>query len=670
MTTLRNLFRISCKLMACAVLLCTGFFRLASASSIEPVMTGRTTIVLSASGASEVKIALQTQPNHYTALKQFGSNFNLLARQLGMDHRNWTKQSNVTGAFVDASNELDITYTTPGAVRNVKGNRWVYSVQSEPNCQLVSASGTKVTLMSVESTDIGLGTMVVDVELPAGATNASFDKARNEVTFEFTPSVESGSNPDLEFEVDHKSIIMSSLAKNYSNPNFRYLWAARAIAKNSGDQILSNYRVRFRVAEMGSWSAWQRSAHLYPGQSIIDPFFPIFDLEKIMAMNGSRPAVIEVEMEYETADGKKVEESDSFPVQLLSRNEVIYSSLRPEEITGYADQFDYAPSLMTAMTTPADPVVQQLAGRVNGMAAATFNQTIGAVYSDAECIAFMQSLWHFMQSNHIAYQSPAGNDQNGNLGQHVKYTRDVLRNRAGTCIDLSIMWASVCEAVGLDPAVVLIPGHAFPAVRLPQSGQWLALESTMLNDSFEAAVNAGKQTLEEALNGDHYLVDIKQLRAEGILGLDLPNVSEDYLTNLGYTFVPAQLNVQPTVDPNVIDQTYVPTTDTAFNPNGDQTDVASLVGTWGGWGIDAGRDTWVGLALNSDATFEILYQYTEQDGSTTEDKYTGTWGKRGDKVVLTIPGADPYEYPFEFTGDTLKFCVLGGTQVVTLDRKS
>ena len=52
--------------------------------------------------------------------------------------------------------------------------------------------------------------------------------------------------------------------------------------------------------------------------------------------------MIEVEYEYDEVDGTKIEESDSYPVQILSRNEVIFSSLKPEQISGFADQFDYA----------------------------------------------------------------------------------------------------------------------------------------------------------------------------------------------------------------------------------------------------------------------------------------------------------------------------------------
>ena len=672
-----NRFRLLDKVtknLACCMIAASSFF-VSSAIATEPVLRGRTHAQVSEVGACEVRISIRTQLNYYSALKRLGGNFSLLARTVGMDDRNWNMQSALTGQFIDTNNEVELEYHTPGAARNVKGDHWVFPLPGGEQFQLVAATASHITLMTAETTDIGLGTMVIDIDLPATATNAAFDGTKQEISYDFIPQVTSGSNPELQFDVDHKSTLISSLAKNYSNPKFTYMWAARAVAKNTGDQILSNYRVRFRVAEMGSWGSWQRAAKLYPGQTVVDPFFPIFDLEKMMSLNGSRPAVIEVEYEYQQADGSKVQESDSFPVQILSRNEAIFSSLKPTEITGFHDQFDYAPALLTSMTTPADPVVQQLAGRINGMAAATYGQSIAATQTDSECIAFMSAVFHFLQSNQIAYQSPPGMLTDGNQGQHIKYTRDVLRNRAGTCVDLAITWASVCEAVGLETAIVLIPGHAFPAVKLPETQQWFALESTMLNGTFQDAVKSGNSRLAEAMKADHYLIDVSATRNEGVLGLDLPNVSEEYLSNLGYSFVAqhrdAATGSEKTGDTNTNpQQERTPDANVAPDNYDSQTSASSLHGTWGGYGISHGMNTWVGMALNSDGTLEVLLQYFKADGSNINETINGSWKLENGVLTLTNGDAKNFEYPIEFTGDQLKLCILGGTQVVTLERKS
>ena len=77
-----------------------------------------------------------------------------------------------------------------------------------------------------------------------------------------------------------------------------------------------------------------------------------------------------------------------------------------------------------------------------------------------------------MVANHIAYQTPPSYVNGHTNGQHIKYARDVLRNHSGTCIDLAIFFASACESVNLQTALVITKGHCFPVVRLPQGGSW------------------------------------------------------------------------------------------------------------------------------------------------------------------------------------------------------
>lgn len=169
------------------LMLASGFFSSANTFASEPVITGRTNVKVSDIGVSDVSISLKTQLNYYTALKELGGNFNLLARQIGMDDRNWTSLNELSGKFIDNNNEVTMTFQTPGAARNVKGNQWIIRMHSDRGCQLVSTAGPHITLMSAESTDIGLGTMVIDIELPAGATNANYDSQKSEITYEFTP---------------------------------------------------------------------------------------------------------------------------------------------------------------------------------------------------------------------------------------------------------------------------------------------------------------------------------------------------------------------------------------------------------------------------------------------------------------------------------------------------
>ena len=175
------------------------------------------------------------------------------------------------------------------------------------------------------------------------------------------------------------------------------------------------------------------------------------------------------------------------------------------------------------------------------------------------------------------------------------------------------------------------------------------------------------------------------VRNTGVLGLDLPNVSEEFLTHLGYSFVAPKLPQAPAETTTPAQQTVpAPQTQqtaqqppvqqtaneevTTFNPNGHRTAVGSLIGTWVGFGVRDGDKTGVGLAINGDGSFKLLYQTTNEDQTTNEIIHVGTWGKQEHKVVFTINGT-AYDYEFEFTGDKFKLCILGGDQVITMFRQ-
>ena len=43
---------------------------------------------------------------------------------------------------------------------------------------------------------------------------------------------------------------------------------------------------------------------------------------------------------------------------------------------------------------------------------------------------------------------------------------DILSRKVGTCLDLTLLYASCLEQAGLNPLLVLIEGHAFAGVWL------------------------------------------------------------------------------------------------------------------------------------------------------------------------------------------------------------
>jgi len=149
----------------------------------------------------------------------------------------------------------------------------------------------------------------------------------------------------------------------------------------------------------------------------------------------------------------------------------------------------------------------------------------------------MNAVWLLMAYNGISYQTPSGEAKKLSQIQHVKYPRDVLRNKSGTCIDLAIAYAAVLQSAGLETLLVNIPGHCFPAVKLP-GGSVVAVEATMLKGpgsaaEFQEALKTGIKELSELKPGAFTVVDVQKIREAGVTEPQLPEPPADALKSWG-----------------------------------------------------------------------------------------------------------------------------------------
>lgn len=126
-------------------------------------------------------------------------------------------------------------------------------------------------------------------------------------------------------------------------------------------------------------------------------------------------------------------------------------------------------------------------------------------------------------------------DKNNGVGspsQKVNYPIEVLRSRDGLCIETTHLFASIFEALGMQPLIVEIPGHAFVGWRTDYNSNVADfLETTMIANSkatFIDAINSGNQTFDEEQESGNFdtgastIVDIEEARAMGIRPNDIP----------------------------------------------------------------------------------------------------------------------------------------------------
>jgi|GEM_PF-3029441 hypothetical protein len=101
----------------------------------------------------------------------------------------------------------------------------------------------------------------------------------------------------------------------------------------------------------------------------------------------------------------------------------------------------------------------------------------------------IKAIYNTLKAQGITYSSttisfPAGS-------QKIRYPSASLQEASANCIDGTVLMASAMEAIGLQPLIVLVPGHAFLG--------WRALDGSTTSEFLETTM-IGTSTFEEALN--------------------------------------------------------------------------------------------------------------------------------------------------------------------------
>lgn len=147
---------------------------------------------------------------------------------------------------------------------------------------------------------------------------------------------------------------------------------------------------------------------------------------------------------------------------LVSQEEQI-ELLAYNQWTGY----NIMPEIVSAFVTPNQPLISRVIGRAScilsdwtGRPEFTGYQTQNANHVKLQMAAIFASL----QSEGIIYNAPPASFES--TGQRVRMSNECLEQKMGTCLDLTLLYASCLEAVGLYPLIVFMKSHAFAGCHL------------------------------------------------------------------------------------------------------------------------------------------------------------------------------------------------------------
>ena len=217
----------------------------------------------------------------------------------------------------------------------------------------------------------------------------------------------------------------------------------------------------------------------------------------------------------EDLDGK-LESHNTYPLTCLARNASFNAVRRP----GSGATVDLS-HYYGAWVTPHAGAVQQMIRRAVELA--PDRQMMGYQGDPDGVNAQVSALYHSLREAEILYinsvidyGAPAGMTT-----QRTRLPRESIAQRSANCIDGTVLLASLIEGVSLNPAIVLVPGHAFVGWEAWQgSDEWQFLETTLSGTAdFEAAHVSGQRQYEQfsKFSRDKIkLHSLEQLRSRGI----------------------------------------------------------------------------------------------------------------------------------------------------------
>ena len=203
---------------------------------------------------------------------------------------------------------------------------------------------------------------------------------------------------------------------------------------------------------------------------------------------------------------------------------------------------DTIPELLAAFVTPNLEVVTGLMSRVaDELERATGDAAIQGYQADRKRVyEICAAIYRAVAALGIRYSNPPSSF--GSPGQRIRFADTVCRYRLGTCLDLSLLFASVMEQCMLHPAIIFHKGHAyvgchlkknyFPDVpmddlqtlrKLTALDEFLVFETTMVCEggTFSEAETCARARHLNVGDDFEFAVDVVRARHSGIFPLPL-----------------------------------------------------------------------------------------------------------------------------------------------------
>jgi very-short-patch-repair endonuclease len=229
-----------------------------------------------------------------------------------------------------------------------------------------------------------------------------------------------------------------------------------------------------------------------------------------------------------------------------------------------------APELLAAFVRPTDPSIDVILREASDkLAAAGRDEAMDGYRKGTKARAWeiADAIWAALVSHSIAYVLPPKSFERS--GQMVRGPSDILSRQVGTCLDLTLLYASCLEQAGLNPVLALTEGHSFVGIWLVdedfsglvvddpqmlrkrvQLEEMVVVETTLLTGShparFKQAVEVARKLIaEDAASPFEIAIDVRRARSAKIRPLDLSGSTDPAIRPVTSTAIAQEVGEVP-----------------------------------------------------------------------------------------------------------------------------
>lgn len=285
----------------------------------------------------------------------------------------------------------------------------------------------------------------------------------------------------IDAQVELRMAQLPTAVAHLLNPETSPLVTARV--RNARTQGGATLRLRF-TSFIDGYSA--HAVDTVELKALSDPYdfnqLPTLFPARVGGLNELTRATLNVMVE--DLDTQRVEVHRTKPIWLLPKTSATLAVKEPS--TGLWQ--DLTPYL-GASVTPNAPEVQKFQAEISKHHPTHTLQ--GYQGGEAEVEAQVKAVYDALKAANFNYTNAvvAFSPDEGAFTQRVRLPRESLKGKSGNCIDGTVLFASLLESISLNPAIVIIPRHAFVGWQTTTDGDaWKFVDTTRLRtDDFAGA---------------------------------------------------------------------------------------------------------------------------------------------------------------------------------------